>query len=150
MHIQRFCQKAIVLKGLKILLLRYSSSNSDKMVQGKFGLPGGQLEFGEHPDESMIREIQEETGIIAKPGIPIYVWNWSYQKAADTIQINAIARLCRYESGELSQKVMGEESLLEDSGWYEINQLMNMELIPDQIPAIRTFLQYQDFFDSTI
>lgn len=33
---------------------------------GYWGLPGGKIEFGEHPEETAIREIKEEAGIDAE------------------------------------------------------------------------------------
>jgi ADP-ribose pyrophosphatase YjhB (NUDIX family) len=45
----------------RILLCRLSRSVRE--YGGQWTLPGGGLEFGEHPEEAVLREIQEETGL---------------------------------------------------------------------------------------
>ena len=50
---------AIVIKNDRILLSKQ---------RGKYVLPGGTVEFGEMPDEAVVRETEEETGlVVAKP-----------------------------------------------------------------------------------
>jgi 8-oxo-dGTP pyrophosphatase MutT (NUDIX family) len=34
-----------------------------KLADGRFGLPGGHLEYGETPDEGIVRELNEELGV---------------------------------------------------------------------------------------
>lgn len=55
---------AILLDDRKILLCRLC--NPDKWY-GYWTLPGGSVEFGESPEQAMIREVEEETGFIARP-----------------------------------------------------------------------------------
>lgn len=47
----------------KILLCRLSSHISSR---GEWTLPGGGIEFGEHPEEAAVREVLEETGFEVK------------------------------------------------------------------------------------
>ena len=44
----------------RILLCRLSQGVADA---GMWTLPGGGIEFGEHPEAAMIREVEEETGL---------------------------------------------------------------------------------------
>ncbi|MCA0360849.1 MAG: NUDIX domain-containing protein [Armatimonadetes bacterium] len=48
----------------KVLLCRLSESMGDSA--GKWTLPGGGLDFGEHPEEAALREVMEETGLEAR------------------------------------------------------------------------------------
>lgn len=52
----------------KVLLLKRSESES---YAGQFELPGGKIEFSENPERCLVREFQEETGLIVDPFIPI-------------------------------------------------------------------------------
>ena len=47
----------VVIHDGKILLVN---------VDGKYHLPGGGIDLGEDPKEALLREIKEETGIVAK------------------------------------------------------------------------------------
>jgi 8-oxo-dGTP diphosphatase len=65
---------------LSVLLLRRARPPQ----QGLWSAPGGKMEFGESPDECVIREIREETGlIIANPVLravmTIYDAEWPIQ-----------------------------------------------------------------------
>lgn len=44
----------------RILLCRLSAHISSR---GEWTLPGGGIEFGEHPEEAVVREVREETGL---------------------------------------------------------------------------------------
>jgi len=46
----------------KILLIK----RAKPPFAGYWGLPGGKIEFGEHPEEAAVREAKEETGIVAE------------------------------------------------------------------------------------
>ena len=52
----------LIVKDNKILLIKKVSGPYD----GLLDLPGGSLEFGERPIETLKRELEEETGVIVK------------------------------------------------------------------------------------
>jgi ADP-ribose pyrophosphatase YjhB (NUDIX family) len=47
-------------EGGRILLCRLSAT---EVAPGAWTLPGGGVEFGEHPDDACLRELREETGL---------------------------------------------------------------------------------------
>jgi ADP-ribose pyrophosphatase YjhB (NUDIX family) len=49
---------ALLVRDGRMLLCRLSTGSS----AGRWTLPGGGLEFGEHPEETVRREVREETG----------------------------------------------------------------------------------------
>lgn len=53
---------AIIRDGDRFLLTKRSDPNP--LIHGRWQLPGGRVEFGEHPEQAVIREIQEELGIL--------------------------------------------------------------------------------------
>jgi len=54
----RVASKAIIIRNNKILLV--------KEKEGFYGLPGGGVDYGQTPCESLIREIDEEIGFLLK------------------------------------------------------------------------------------
>lgn len=59
---QRVITDAIIYHQGKFLILKRSSK--EKIFPNKWELPSGEVEFGEDPNETVIREVKEETGII--------------------------------------------------------------------------------------
>lgn len=53
----------VVRRDNKVLLVRHTYGSA----QGKLLIPGGYCQFNELPGEAAVREVQEETGISAKP-----------------------------------------------------------------------------------
>ena len=54
----------LVLQRQRLLLCRISPSVPE--WAGWWTLPGGGVEFGEHPEGAMIREVREETGLVVR------------------------------------------------------------------------------------
>lgn len=52
----------VILKDKKILLVK----RKNEPFKGKWALPGGFVEYGERVEESVIREVHEETGLKTK------------------------------------------------------------------------------------
>lgn len=50
------------------LLLARMGTGADK---GRWTLPGGGVEPGEHPDQAVLRELHEETGLVGSGGRPV-------------------------------------------------------------------------------
>jgi ADP-ribose pyrophosphatase YjhB (NUDIX family) len=55
----RLAAYAVALSNGSILLARIAAGYPG---EGKWTLPGGGVEWGEHPEEALIREVHEETG----------------------------------------------------------------------------------------
>jgi 8-oxo-dGTP pyrophosphatase MutT (NUDIX family) len=79
---QKTAQKGFILDPERnhLLTIRYKHAPFMPKLDGKYGLPGGQIDFGEKPDDALKREIIEETGIITVISIPFYIFTWTYQK----------------------------------------------------------------------
>ena len=56
------CVGAVIRRGDRVLL----SKRAQEPHAGSWDLPGGFLESGEHPEEGILREIREETGLRAE------------------------------------------------------------------------------------
>ena len=61
----RIASYALILNANEVLLCRLSKQLPK--WEGYWTLPGGGIEFGESPEEAMIREVEEETGLLVSP-----------------------------------------------------------------------------------
>ena len=54
----------MIVRAGEVLLSRLAPSISEDEL---WTLPGGGIEFGEHPDDAVVREVHEETGLELRP-----------------------------------------------------------------------------------
>ena len=81
---------ALIIDGDKVLLAK----RKFKPAKGKWDIPGGFLEAGEHPDAGMLREVKEETGLEVKIIDMIGFFIDRYGKEGDyTLNIAYIAKI---------------------------------------------------------
>jgi 8-oxo-dGTP diphosphatase len=57
----------------RILLTRFALAGN--VDSGRWTMPGGGMEWGEHPRETAARELEEETGLVADIGGVVGVWS---------------------------------------------------------------------------
>ncbi len=62
----------------RILLVRLSP---DLLNAGLWTLPGGGVEWGEAPEDAVVREVREETGLEATPEALAGVWSTTYSRS---------------------------------------------------------------------
>jgi len=142
-------QKAVVLSedGKSILVSRYLTSiHLPEKLETKVCLPGGKMKPGQKPNESLIEEVEEETGITVKPSLPFYMWSWVYDRKGEIVQITAIARLAVYESGEIQPPKAQKETTMSKAWWLKIDDLENQldEFVIDEQPIVEAFLKFRE------
>lgn len=123
--------KALILKEDKFLVMHNNGVKEDL-----WELPGGRMEFGETAEETLRREILEETGLTVKPIKLLDTWNL----VKENHQITGIIYLCEVDEGEVRLsdehddfKWINEESLeliydvfkvrMENWNWDEIRNI---------------------------
>src|SRR5262245_51121863 len=62
-QVTRLAAYGVIVRDGSILLCHVSPGN---LGEGLWTLPGGGLDFGEPPDRGAIREVEEETGLVAR------------------------------------------------------------------------------------
>lgn len=107
---------AVVIKDRSVLLVRRANPPD----AGLWGFPGGKIEFGETIEQAAVRELFEETGVVAEAG-PVFT-------AVDAMDQGAmgetrahyvlIAVLCRWVSG---RPVAGDDAL--EAAWHGLDVL---------------------------
>jgi len=98
-----FAVKALIINEGRFLAVRRSQTKWTT-----FELPGGRMEFGETAEETVVREVFEETGLHVTPLVLVDTWNY----VTETWQITGIIYLC-------SAKKPGEIVLSEEHDHYE-------------------------------
>lgn len=93
-----------------------------KFAPGKWDSPGGSLEFGESPVESVIRETVEETGIQIKVLKPLAV----YSRVVPELdkQFISVVYECEYIDGEV---ILNDEHT--KFVWLNLNEVDSIELV---------------------
>ena len=113
----------IVIHDGKILLTKEN---------GKFHLPGGGVELGEDPEDAVVREIREETGIlVADPKLvdmnsSFFTWQESEQPPNFThVQSLMLYYHCNYVGGTLGDVELDEYETLAGltAEWIEVAKL---------------------------
>src|SRR3989304_7237262 len=124
----------INFKG-KILILRESTKYSDGTNSGKYDVVGGRGEPGQRFDESLLREIKEETGLSVKLGKPFYVGEWRPKVRGEQWQIVGTFFECFAKSNKVK---LSEDH--DNYQWINPKNFKKYNLIDNLKPAFESYL----------
>jgi 8-oxo-dGTP diphosphatase len=114
-------------KDERILLARLSIEEVDV---GAWTLPGGGLDFGEHPDAAVIRELEEETGLRGEieeiAGVFSHVYPKSRAAQGRDLHFLGILYHVRIVGGELRDEVDGST---DTAAWLTRAELAERRLV---------------------
>lgn len=97
--------RAIVIKQDKLLVMK-----RDKFGHEYYTLVGGHIEPGETPEQALLRELFEETGVNVKNLRQVYIEHASLPYGDQLVYV------CDYVSGEPKLKADSDESLISQMG----------------------------------
>lgn len=124
MQTTRIAAYALIYENKKILLCRLSKNVQD--AAGQWTLPGGGIEFGEDPQDAMIREVREETGLEVTPievafidSIRITNDSGDYHGIRIVYRVNRVA-------GEIQNEIDGSTDLAK---WHNLSAISEIPLV---------------------
>ncbi len=139
MNIQLFvATKAFIVYKGKVLIIRESGTYTDGTNSGKYDVVGGRVKPGEKFDESLKREVTEETGLEVTIEKPVHVGEWRPIVREEQWQIVGIFFVCRATSSDVT--------LSEDHAeyqWIDPKEYMNYPLIDNLKPVFEAYLEYE-------
>jgi 8-oxo-dGTP diphosphatase len=127
--------KAFIVFNGKVLIVRESGQYIDGTQAGNYDTPGGRVQPGQSFDESLLREVREETGLEIKIGKPVYVNESCPVVRGEQWQIVRIFFACEAAS---DQVVLSEDH--DAFEWINPREYRNYNLIPNLLPAFEAYL----------
>lgn len=120
----------LVIKGEKVLLIKKAVGP----YKGKLDLPGGTVNFGERPNETLIREFDEETGLAITDYslFDVDSVKFLYKENDKSIMVHHVGifyKILGYENDikeNISVDLVNDDSL--GAGFYKISSLRKRDL----------------------
>jgi len=111
----------------RVLLTRLSAIEVDV---GAWTLPGGGVDFGEHPDDTVLRELDEETGLVGEieevAGVFSHVYPHSRAARGADLHFLGILYHVRIVGGRLRDEVGGTTDA---ARWFRRTELEDVRLV---------------------
>ncbi len=128
--------KAFITFNGKILVVRESGAYKDGSNAGKYDVIGGRLEPGQHFNDSLIREVKEETGLTVTVGQPFFVNEWRPVVKNEHWQIVGIFFACEAESDAVT---LSDDH--DDYNWIDPKDYKISGVIENLAPVFEAYLQ---------
>lgn len=127
--------KAFIIYGGRVLILRESPKDVDRTNVGRYDVAGGRLTPGQRFDQSLRREIGEETGLAVRIGRPFFVSEWRPVVRGEPWQIVGTFFECFSDTDRV---VLSNEH--DDFQWIDPKTYQDYELIENLHPAFDAYL----------
>ena len=118
--------RCFLIRENKVVVTKYKAGN---LKAGYYEIPGGKIEEGETPEQAVVREFKEETGMKV-----------SNLKLKGTMIVEYPNRIFNFET-YVAQEYQGEPQEFEEntSEWIAINELLTEEKILSNIVILNPF-----------
>ena len=135
-QVTRLAAYAVIERDGRFLLCRIAPGYP---AAGKWTLPGGGIEFGEDPAEGVIREIEEETGLIGRIDGPVRVVSDTgvWQRSDGPVRYHHVRFLYPVEIVGGSERLEVDGST-DAFGWFERAEVAGLDRIGIVDDAIAT------------
>ena len=127
------CAALLVVDAGKLLLVR----RAVEPWQGRWDVPGGFCEYGEHPVSTAIRETREETGLAVR--VTGYLGMWHTDEYTNTRPPSIT--VCAFYHGELVGTAgANRDTEVSEVGWFDQDGLPDEIAFPEQqVPALASW-----------
>lgn len=116
----RPASSAIVTRGNRMLLVRRKNSPSADM----FAFPGGKAEPGETPAEAALRELHEETGILARNPQLFATYDLKPETSNDASSSHYFLSVFLVEADHTAEAIANDDAA--DPGWYTVEEVRDL------------------------
>ena len=122
---QKISVGGMLVKDGKVLVVR--RSNVEEVLSGYYELPGGKVDFGDHPEETVIREFKEEVGldITITRLLKVFTYVINYKHTVELVYV---------VSGEGKVRLSSEH---DDYKWVNIYELDALQMTKEMKENIR-------------
>jgi ADP-ribose pyrophosphatase YjhB (NUDIX family) len=125
----------ILIDDGQVLLVR---SSSPQISPPLWWLPGGGIDFGESPEETLLREFREETGLTIKDPILLDVASDIRRRPnGDRIHTVRVIYRVSLDGGELRHEALGTT---DQARWYDVETLDEVNVADYALRAIHSTL----------
>ncbi|MQB20420.1 NUDIX domain-containing protein [Agrobacterium tumefaciens] len=111
---------AIIKRGDRLLLVRRINPPSQDM----FAFPGGRGEPGETPADTALRELQEETGIVARHPQLFATYDLPSRNSAGQLTSHFLLSVFVVEADEQAAAIAADDAA--DAGWFTLEQIRRL------------------------
>lgn len=132
---------ALIRDKDRILIAQRKADSS--VEPSKWEFPGGKVEYGEHPEDCLIREIREELDLEIEVESLFDVTSHVYPLASGRLHIVLLCYFCRTKSGELKKLDV------QDAIWVQPLQLREFTYAAADIPVVEKFLRLQGLVEGS-
>ncbi len=115
--------------GEKFLIAK--RRKNDRIEAGKWEFPGGKVEFGEHPEACLIREIKEELNLDVEVTGFLDIASHVYP-VHPPLHVILVCYLCRLTGGELKHLAVA------DAKWITTKEIGHYEFAVADLPLVES------------
>ena len=131
--------KAFIVHNGKILILKESTKYQEGTNAGRYDVAVGRIKPGQRFDESLLREIEEETGLNTTIGRPFFVNEWRPVVRDEQWHIIGTFFECHADSDAVQ---LSEDH--EAFEWIDPSDFSHYNLIENLIPAFKSYIDWKN------
>lgn len=135
---QRVAAYAVILRGREILLSRLAPSI---VASETWTLPGGGIEFGEHPVDAVVREVMEETGLGVTVGDPFWIGSATRTTRGEPWQSLRLVYDGSVLPGSPAPRVVEVDGSTVDARWWDVDEVRTgrVPVLPMVVEALSRY-----------